>query len=60
MSWVTPALLRRNAALSAVSEKRYELLPLIEEILLREEDPSLTDACKWAVKKLKKDREQLM
>ena len=57
MSWVTPALLRRNAALSAAHEKNSDLLPLLEKILLRETDKSLRDACSWAIERLTGDRE---
>lgn len=57
MSWITPLMLQRNAVLCAANEGLCKMKPLIENILSETEDPSLVDACRWALNILKKDRD---
>lgn len=57
MSWITPLMLQRNAVLCAANEGLHELIPLIEKTLSETEDPSLKDACQWALNYLKIDRD---
>ncbi|OQY35652.1 MAG: hypothetical protein B6241_00225 [Spirochaetaceae bacterium 4572_59] len=57
MSWITPRMLQRNAVLCAANEGLSELIPLIEKRLSEAKDPSLEDACRWALKVLKRDQD---
>ena len=52
MSWIQYDLLRRNAMISAVFEKRTDLIQLIEKYL---DHPSIAYAAKWSLNRLKSD-----
>ena len=50
MSWIIFDLLRRNAIISTVSEKRVDLISTVEAFLNHEK---ISYAAQWAIKKLK-------
>ena len=58
MNWIGPMVLKRNAVLTAVSENRKDLLPLIEQLNLNNQEESLREACEWALQKLRTSPEQ--